>query len=151
MKRLLPLVLLMLGIFLAWSQGGFAGGAPDGLAPGATERPSSSDEVLAQAFAKRSRDLQVEGRGRVQRVLSDDDQGSRHQRFLLELESGQVLLVVHNIDLAPRIETIRVNDRIEFFGEYEWNDRGGLIHWTHSDPGGRHVAGWLKHAGRRYP
>jgi len=150
MKKLLSLLVLILGAYLAWTQGGLAGSAPLGLAPSATERPSSSDEILAQAFAKRTQDLQVKGRGRVQRILSDDDKGSRHQRFILELESGQVLLVAHNIDLAPRIDSIRVNDSVEFYGEYEYNDKGGVIHWTHSDPGGRHVAGWLKHAGRTY-
>ncbi|WP_442957776.1 DUF3465 domain-containing protein [Polaromonas sp.] len=26
--------------------------------------------------------------------------------------------------------------------------RAGVIHWTHHDPGGRHVVGWLRHGGR---
>ncbi|WP_366522502.1 DUF3465 domain-containing protein [uncultured Psychromonas sp.] len=39
---------------------------------------------------------------------------------------------------------------VEFYGEYDWNDRGGVVHWTHRDPNGYPVDGWLKHQGRIY-
>ena len=122
----------------------------------APARDSSSDSQLlddgaiARAFAGRVSDLQVGGSGIVTRLLADDLEGGRHQRFILRLGDGQTLLVAHNIDLAPRINTITVGDRVEFFGEYEWSAPGGVLHWTHHDPAGRHVGGWLEHAGRRY-
>jgi len=93
---------------------------------------------------------QVSGSGTVQRVLPDDNDGSRHQRFILALSSGRTVLIAHNIDLAPRVESISSGDRVSFFGQFETNDRGGVIHWTHKDPEGRHVDGWLEHRGRRY-
>ena len=93
---------------------------------------------------------QVEGSGMVLRVLSDDNKGSRHQRFILELRSGRTVLVAHNIDLAPRIPGLESGDSVSFFGEYESNDQGGVIHWTHHDPQGRHIDGWLEHRGQRY-
>lgn len=93
---------------------------------------------------------QVQGRGLVLRVLSDDNEGSRHQRFILELSSGRTVLVAHNIDLAPRIPGLENGDAVSFYGEYETNDRGGVIHWTHHDPQGRHPDGWLEHEGKRY-
>ena len=93
---------------------------------------------------------QVRGSGTVTRVLADDNEGSRHQRFIVELSPGRTLLIAHNIDLAPRIPSLRSGDTVSFFGEYEWNDRGGVIHWTHHDPRGSHVGGWLEHKGRRY-
>lgn len=75
---------------------------------------------------------------------------SRHQRFILTLSSGQTLLVAHNIDLAPRLASLKSGDSVAFNGVYEWNAKGGVIHWTHRDRSGRHQAGWLKHAGQTY-
>ena len=111
-------------------------------------RPANAE--LIRAIDARRTAYQVQGSGTVTRVLSDDNDGSRHQRFILELESGQTLLVAHNIDLAPRVDGLRLGDTVSFFGEYEWNDRGGLIHWTHHDPNARHVDGWIEHDGKRY-
>ena len=93
---------------------------------------------------------QIKGVGRVTRILADDNQGSRHQRFILTLPSGHTLLVAHNIDLAPRINSLRAGDTIEFYGEYIWNDKGGILHWTHHDPKGSHPGGWLKHNNELY-
>ncbi|EEZ38985.1 hypothetical protein VDA_000130 [Photobacterium damselae subsp. damselae CIP 102761] len=33
---------------------------------------------------------------------------------------------------------------MQFYGEYEWNHQGGVIHWTHKDPKQKHPDGWLK-------
>jgi hypothetical protein len=111
---------------------------------------SGSDEALARAFEQRASNVQVEGQGVVQRVLSDDNDGTRHQRFVVALASGQTLLIAHNIDLAPRVVGLRKGDVVSFSGEYEWNAEGGVIHWTHHDPGKRHPAGWIKHNGEVY-
>ena len=109
-----------------------------------------SDAVLEDAYARRISNLQVAGQGIVAKLLKDDREGRRHQRFLLRLDSGLTLLVAHNIDLAPRIENLHVGDTVSFFGEYEWNAKGGVIHWTHHDPRRRHPDGWLKHDGIMY-
>lgn len=93
---------------------------------------------------------QASGSGTVVRILSDDNDGSRHQRFILQLAGGRTLLIAHNIDLAPRISGIRTGDTVEFFGEFRSNPQGGVIHWTHRDPQGRHPDGWLRHKGRTY-
>ncbi|WP_299138435.1 DUF3465 domain-containing protein [uncultured Vibrio sp.] len=110
----------------------------------------ANDVRLKQAYERHQSDVQVRGSGTVFRVLPDDNKGSRHQKFILRLDSKQTVLVAHNIDLAPRIQDIRKGDRVEFYGEYEWNKKGGVIHWTHRDPNNRHVHGWLKHNGNLY-
>ncbi len=121
-----------------------------GLVDGSGGQSASGDEVIALAFRERTSDVQVSGKGIVTKILADDRDGSRHQRFVLKLTSGQTLLVAHNIDLAPRIFSLREGDCVEFNGVYEWNSKGGIIHWTHHDPEGRHEAGWLRHNGKTY-
>lgn len=108
------------------------------------------ESALEQAIRQRAHDVQVEGSGTVIKLLRDDLDGSRHQKFLLRIPSGQVLLIVHNIDLAPRIDGLRAGGIVDFSGEYVWNEKGGLVHWTHHDPAGQHESGWLKYAGREY-
>lgn len=103
--------------------------------------------LIAEAFGARRSDVQVQGSGVVERVLADDNDGGRHQRFILRLAGGQTVLVAHNIDLAPRLRGLDRGDTVAFFGEYEWNANGGVIHWTHHDPAGRHIGGWLRHEG----
>ncbi|WP_116475806.1 DUF3465 domain-containing protein [Zobellella maritima] len=142
MKKLLVALLLVLG---------FAGTLVPNprLVPFLSVEQVSPDPLL-MAYQNRQSDLQVAGSGRVVRLLADDNKGTRHQRFLLELPSGQTLLIAHNIDLAPRINGLQPGDAVAFYGEYEWNDKGGVVHWTHHDPRGRHPGGWLKHKGRTY-
>ena len=104
----------------------------------------------AEALNDQLKHLIEEGGGTVAKMLSDDNEGSRHQRFIVKLPSGQTVLIAHNIDLAGRVESLHEGDSISFSGEYEWNDRGGVVHWTHRDPSGHHQAGWLEHNGHRY-
>ena len=110
----------------------------------------SNDSPLWRAYQARQGNIQIQGTGTVIRLLPDDNQGARHQRFILKLSHSQTLLVAHNIDLAPRIPNLRLGDVVEFYGEYEWNSKGGVIHWTHRDPANRHPHGWLRHWGRVY-
>ena len=118
------------------------------LATFACGQPSSGDAVFAEAFAAHSSGLEVTGEGTVTRLLPDDTDGGRHQRFIVELASGQTLLIAHNIDVAARVNGLQVGDSVSFKGEYEWNDQGGLVHWTHRDSSGAHDDGWIEHLGQ---
>ena len=143
MKKLLIAAVIAIGIY------GYIQNNPDVIST-FTEESTQSDHSVADAYRNQLSDVQVSGSGNVSRMLSDDNKGSRHQKFILRLSSGQTLLVAHNIDLAPRINSLGNGDLVQFFGEYEWNSKGGVIHWTHHDPGGQHIGGWLKHNGRKY-
>jgi len=121
-----------------------------GFSPFSPVSTGSNNQILADAQSRQLSDVQLTGQGTVIRILSDDLEGSRHQRFILDVGTGKTVLVSHNIDLAPRVENLSAGDRVEFTGEFEWNAKGGVVHLTHHDPAGRHPGGWIKHQGRIY-
>lgn len=160
MLFLVTLVALLFGYDDLLVQEPTTDSAPAETSPSAPEAepsdPTESDDgltvgdaALLAAFEAQRSDLLVQAEGEVTRVLSDDEEGSRHQRFILQLDRGLTLLVSHNIDIAPRVP-LREGDRVEFRGEYEWNEQGGVVHWTHHDPDGSHPGGWLRHEGETY-
>jgi hypothetical protein len=110
---------------------------------------ATGNGTVQAAFAAQRSGVWLEAQGQVARILSDDNEGSRHQRFVLELDDGHSVLVAHNIDLAERVPLAR-NDLISLRGRYEWNARGGVIHWTHHDPDGRGPGGWVKSGSETY-
>ena len=91
----------------------------------------------------------IEGVGIVCRLLADDNEGSRHQRFILDRRNGQSLLIAHNIGIAERLQ-VGMSDRVKFRGIYEWNELGGLVHWTHHDPTGIEDGGYIEFRRRRH-
>jgi hypothetical protein len=116
--------------------------------------PLSSEDVaesgaVEAAYAARRSGVWVEISGRIKRTLPDDNEGSRHQRFILELDSGHTVLVAHNIDLADRVP-VSQDDVVKLRGRFESNDRGGVIHWTHHDPDGSGPEGWIRAHGKTY-
>lgn len=116
----------------------------------ASDQPASNTLAVVNAFMQHQQDVQVRDQGEVVKTLLDDNQGSKHQRFIARTEAGITVLIAHNIDLAPRLNNLAVGDAVSFYGEYEWNEKGGVVHWTHRDPRGRHAAGWIKHKGVTY-
>ena len=114
------------------------------------EATVDDQQKIMQAYQQQLSNIQVQSKGEVKAILADDNDGSRHQKMILKLENGLTVLVAHNIDLAPRVEGLKKGDKVEFYGEYEYNQKGGVIHWTHHDPQGKHIDGWLKYQGRMY-
>ncbi len=123
---------------------------PDAVRQAEVRTSAPQSNPIDYAFETRQSSVLVTGQGRVARLLADDRDGARHQRFVVELDSGLTVLIAHNIDIAPRVPELQLGRRIGFHGEYEWNDLGGVVHWTHHDPDGSHEGGWLEYAGERY-
>lgn len=110
----------------------------------------ASADAVRKAFEERAESRQMLVEGVVTRTLADDRDGSPHQRFIIDVGGGQTLLVAHNLDLAPRLDGLTAGERVKVYGEYEWNPQGGVMHWTHDDPRGNHVTGYVEWRGRRY-
>ena len=108
-----------------------------------------SNDAVVQAFRDKKSNIFVEGSGVVKKLLPEDDNGLRHQKFLVSISDEQTLLFAHNIDLTSAIP-LAVGDTIQFRGEYVYNPKGGIVHWTHHDPHGKIEGGWIKHNGTTY-
>ena len=104
---------------------------------------------MKKPFEKSDTDNWIEVTGFVRRLLSDDNDGSRHQRFILDIGDRRTIRVAHNIDLAERAP-VGMGDRVRVRGMYEWNELGGLVHWTHHDPHGVEDGGYVRYRTRVY-
>ena len=118
--------------------------------PESTNPASSQQSNIEQLVQQQRSNVQVKITAQVFKLLRDDLDGSRHQRFLIKLSGGETILIAHNIDLAPRLDDLEKGDIITLHGEYEWYVKGGVIHWTHHDPAGHHIDGWIKHQDKIY-
>jgi len=123
-------------------------GGTGASSPASSAARNAAVQRVEAAATSRESGFMVTLDATVIKKLSDDRDGSRHQRFLIELETGRTLLVAHNIDLAERVP-VREGDEIRVRGQYEWNERGGVLHWTHRDPDRNQSRGWIEHAGKR--
>lgn len=98
---------------------------------------------MEAAYGKRDDGEWIENTGLVCRIIPDDRDAAGHQRFVVKVPGGQTLLIAHNIEIAKPVP-VGLGDRIRFRGVYEYNDEGGLVHWTHRDPHGGDGDGRLR-------
>lgn len=150
MKKFFVLIVICIGAYSLVTHAPASFSIKSLLPSFAKSELSAGDKAIQNAYDNNLNNIQIGGSGKVNKILPDDNSGSRHQRFIIKLESNQTLLIAHNIDLAPKISNLRIGDHINFYGEYEWNPQGGVIHWTHHDPNNRHEGGWLNHGGKLY-
>lgn len=129
----------------------FAAGACTSLSPAATAGISPDNAAVRAAFERHAENVELTASGAIDRVLSDQDGPSGpHERFIVRLpDMGLTVLVEHNLSIAPRVPVV-VGELIVVHGEYVWNAQGGLLHFTHHDPGRSHEGGYVVYGGRRY-
>lgn len=106
-------------------------------------------DALRQLIRQQRSGQMVTTQAKVDRLLPDDNYGSRHQRFLIRDTNDDSVLIAHNIDIAERLP-LSEGDSIRLRGQFEWNEKGGVLHWTHHAPRGDHPGGWIDFAGKRY-
>ena len=111
---------------------------------------AQANQQIVDAYNQGKSNFLVESEGVITKVLKDDQDGNKHQRMIVRLDNGHTLLLAHNIDLAIRVGDPKPGERIKFRGEYEWNSKGGVVHWTHRDPNGLHQGGWLEYREKKY-
>ena len=113
--------------------------------------------TVEEAFEEKLSDVPLTIEGKVVEILADDTQGRPHQRFVVEISAssasghkGHTVLISHNLERAYRVP-IKIGDKVEVHGTYEWNSLGGIIHKTYHDNRGIPEDGWINLVGKRYP
>jgi hypothetical protein len=110
--------------------------------------PVSDTQIIEDQDQHRSK-VEVTLSAPVERLLPDDTQGNPHQKFLLGISNGTTVLVAHNTKLAPHIP-IHEGDLVTIHGEFVWNKKGGLVHYTHHSTSRHHQSGWIQCNGLQY-
>ncbi|HMF27656.1 MAG TPA: DUF3465 domain-containing protein [Candidatus Cybelea sp.] len=116
----------------------------------ATEPPD--DPALCAAYYAGRSHVEVVADGTVTRTLGvQQGRVSPHEGFLMRLGSGcsVIVRVEVNTDFTGSIPMER-GQHVLVKGEYEYYPLGGVIHWTHRDPRGRHAGGYVATGDRIY-
>ena len=115
-KKIIPIIVFLLAVYLYLEEGNYR---LDTNSQNSSETVSNEQNVQRQqasknpvqlAYRDRRSDVQVKGSGEVIRLLPDDLEGSRHQKFILRVSDSLTVLMSHNIDLAPRINNLLCGD-----------------------------------------
>jgi hypothetical protein len=113
---------------------------------------SPNDAAVCDAYSGGRSHVEVVADGTVTRLLGiHPGVVSPHEGFLMRLRTGcdTIVRVEVNTDLAGTFPVAR-GDAVTVKGEYEYYPIGGVIHWTHHDPRGRHEGGFIEIGGKTY-
>jgi uncharacterized protein DUF3465 len=111
-----------------------------------------NNDVVCQTFGAGRSHIEVVADGVVTRVLgTQPGVSSPHEGFLMRLQSGCNLVVrVEANESFTGVIPLNAGERVTVKGEYEYYPLGGVIHWTHRDPRGRHPDGYVIAGSTRY-
>jgi hypothetical protein len=118
---------------------------------GGTKTPTNDQDIVRAVESRRNVNF-VEGGGMiVNEVLPDDNQGLRHQKFVVQLSNGSKMLAVYNLDMDNcNPIPLQKGDTVAMGGEFKWTNQGPLLHWLHYDPSNRRPDGYVQHEGVDY-
>jgi len=123
------------------------------LALTACSGPAGADGNAAVYDAWRSQRSRVEVTAVVRDLGLRRGPSGLHEGFLLHLDGaaghGLTVRVEDNVDITGPI-ALRLGDAVEVRGEYIYDSRGGLIHYTHHDPRARHPGGYVRVGNRTF-
>jgi Protein of unknown function (DUF3465) len=116
-----------------------------GCAPGPG---ADSNAGVYEAWRAQRSQVEVTASGSVARLLGlRRGPSGLHEGFLMHLRGdaghGLTVRVEDNVDITGEIP-LAEGDAVEVRGEYVYDSRGGVIHYTHHDPRGRHPAGYVR-------
>lgn len=101
------------------------------------------DQEVIDAQNKGLSKVHVTFSATVYKLLPDDTKGIPHQRFLLRLSNNTTVLIAHNTNLGTYLN-IKPGDVVDVSGEYIWNKKGGLVHYTHPATSTFRQGGFIK-------
>ncbi|HET9030097.1 MAG TPA: DUF3465 domain-containing protein [Candidatus Aquilonibacter sp.] len=111
-----------------------------------------NNKRICDAYGGQLTNGEVVADGTVRQILGERrGRSGDHEGYLIQLggDCDLVLKVETNTDITGPIP-LRPGERVVVKGVYIYNPMGGLIHWTHHDPGGRHEGGFVKAGGLLY-
>ncbi len=114
------------------------------------EKPDNA--AACNDYASQNSGGEVLVSGHVVALLgSREGRSGEHEGYLLKLDGSCDLLlkVETNTSITGPIPFAR-NEPVIIKGVYVYDPLGGLIHWTHHDPSGRHMNGYVIAGGKSY-
>jgi len=145
MKKLIKLTKLLALLAVVCSLGIW-------LSPGLRAKiglTADDSAMIERAYADHISNIVVETDAVVTLIKPDLEDLERSQVFVVTLDNGHRVEVMHNLDVAQGVP-VRRGAKIRVRGEYDWTPQGGVIHWTHNDPTGQREGGWIEYEGKRY-
>ena len=119
---------------------------------GCANGSTPDNAALCRAYTSGTSHVEVTAEGTVVREFGvRAGRASPHEGFLMRLSSdcSLVVRVEANVDFTGTF-ALRRGQTVDVRGEYEYYPLGGVIHWTHRDPRGRHEGGFISVDGKTY-
>jgi hypothetical protein len=118
-----------------------------------SSQPEQPDNAaICGDYGSQSTNQEVIARGKVADILGTrSGRSGSHEGFLLKLDGDcdLTLKVETNVSITGPVP-IRRGEIVIVKGEYVYDPLGGILHWTHHDPEGRHIAGYVVSDGKTY-